>query len=247
MQGKFDTAQLSKIELSEPVIRKGDLLGIIVYSDNPNATALFNQAQTGGSGNGNGSGATASAGQSSSSGATAGSPASGGYLVDDKGNIELYALGVIHVDSLTKGQLRDTLDSRLKQYLTNPYVTVRFLNYKFTMLGEIARPGIYNIPGEHINLLEAIGLGGDLTFFGRRDNVLVMRETNGKREFARLDLTKPEIMASPYFNLQPNDVLYFEANRKKIAASDQTFYRTVTITTSIVSVVAILITLFRNN
>ena len=253
MQGKFDTAQLSRIALQEPVIRKGDLLSIVVYSDNPAATALFNQVQTGGSGNGGTSipSSGSSGGQggvsASSSGSTGGSPATGGYLVDDRGNIEFQGLGSIHVDSMSKSELKDTLNVRLKQFLSNPFVSVRFLNYKFTMLGEISRPGIYNIPGEHINLLEAIGLGGDLTFYGRRDNILIVRELNGKRTFSRLDLTKPEIMTSPYFNLQPNDVVYIEANRKKVAANDQTFYRTVTITTSIVSMLAIIITLFRNN
>ena len=256
MQGKFDTAALSKIDLKEPSIHKGDLLSILVYSDNPSATALFNQVQSGGSGNGGSSSTGASSGgttgglaggSTSSSGSTGGSAGSGGYLVDDKGNIEFQQLGVLHVDSMSKSQLKDTLEAKLKEFLSNPYVTVRFLNYKFTMLGEISHPGIYSIPGEHINLLEAFGLGGDLTFYARRDNVLIVRENNGKREFSRLDLTKPEIMASPYFNLQPNDVVYIEANRKKVAANDQTFYRTITVTTSVVSMLAIIITLFRNN
>jgi polysaccharide export outer membrane protein len=93
--------------------------------------------------------------------------------------------------------------------------------------------------------LEAIGLAGDLTFFGRRDNVLIMRENNGKREWARMDLTKPEIISSPYFYLQQNDVVYIEANKKKVVASDQVTTRNVSIAASIVSTLAILYSIFK--
>jgi polysaccharide export outer membrane protein len=114
------------------------------------------------------------------------------------------------------------------------------------MLGEVGRPGIYAIDGERINLFEALGVAGDMTFFGRRDNVLVIRETNGKRDFARLDLTKPEILASPYFYLQQNDVIIFEASKKKIAANDQTVVRNVSLAATVISVFAILYSIFRN-
>ena len=243
LQGTFDTARLAPIPFKEPVVQKGDLLGIAVYSDDPAATAVFNHQQTNGASGESTSGN--SSGTSPSSTAGVGSTNSSGYLVDEKGNIEFPELGLIHVDGLSRGQLKDTLEFKLTEFLKNPYTTIRFLNYKFTMLGEINHPGIFNIPGEHINLMEALGLGGDMTFFGRRDNILVIRENNGKREFGRLDLTKPEVMASPYFNLQPNDVVYVEANRKKIAASDQTTIRTITISTSIISTLALLYTLFK--
>jgi polysaccharide export outer membrane protein len=246
LQGKFDTAQLSKIDLKEPVIKRGDLLSIIVYSDNPEATALFNQAQIGNTPAGNSGGITGAAasalGASSSGG---GNPGSGGYLVDESGNIEFQGLGVIHVEGFLRRELKDSLEQRLKEFLKDPYCTIRFLNYRFTMLGEIARPGVFNIPGEHINLLEALGLGGDLTFYGRRDNILVIRENNGRREFGRVDLTKPEVMGSPYFNLQANDLVYIEATRKKVAANDQTAIRTITITTAVISTLALLYSLFR--
>jgi polysaccharide export outer membrane protein len=113
------------------------------------------------------------------------------------------------------------------------------------MLGEVARPGMYTIPGERLNILEAIGVAGDLTFYGRRDNVLVIRENNGKREFARLDLTKPEIMGSPYFYLQQNDLVIVEQNRKKVAANDQAAARNISIAATLVSTLAILYTIFK--
>jgi polysaccharide export outer membrane protein len=228
----------------EPIIRKGDLLSIIVFSDNPDATKIFNQSLI----------TTSSSGYASSAGNTSvtqglgtSSPSSPGYQVDDKGNIVFQGLGKLNVEGLTKAQLKDLLDSKLKDtLLKNPYYNIRFLNYKFTLMGEVAKPGIINIPGEKINLLEALALAGDMTYYGRRDNILVIRESNGKREFARLDITKPDIMVSPYFYLQQNDLIIVEANRKKAVASDQLTMRNVSIAATLVSVIGILYSIFRN-
>jgi len=255
MQGKFDTAKLSQVTISDPIIQKGDLISIIVYSDNPAATALYNQPLTGASSGGSSSPATTGANSNTGggTGSTSGvqqavaSPSSPGYLVDEDGNIQFQGLGVLHIEGLTKSQLKGLLDSKLKDtLLKNPYYTIRFLNYKFTMLGEVTRPGVFNIPGEHISLLDALGLAGDLTLYGRRDNVLIIRETGGKRAFQRLDLTSPEVMISPYFYLQQGDVVYVEPTKKKIIANDQATLRNVTITASVVSNLAILYSIFRN-
>jgi polysaccharide biosynthesis/export protein len=252
MQGTFDTAQLSLVKIPEATVRQGDLLSIVVYSDNPEATALFNQSvitysspssssssSSGGGGSGGGTGSTAGAMGPSS-------PTAPGYQVDENGNIQFQGLGILHVEGLTKTGLKDTLDLRLKNYLKNPYYNIRFLNYRFTMLGEVQRPGIFSIPGEHVSMLEALGLAGDLTLYGRRDNVLIIRENEGKREWARLDLTKPQIMSSPFFYLQQNDVVYVEATKRKITSTDQSTGRTVTIAATIVSTVAIIISLLKN-
>jgi polysaccharide export outer membrane protein len=247
MQGQFDTARLSQIEYKEPVIKKGDLLSIRVYSDNAAASAIYNEGGapvTPSTLSGPIAASSTASGPAESVGGTSSTP--GGYLVDERGNIELPQFGLFHVAELTRSELKDSLETRLKEFLHNAYVTIRFLNYRFTMLGEITHPGIFNIPGDHINLMEALGLGGDLTFFGRRDNILVIRENNGKREFGRLDLTKPEVMASPYFYLQPNDVVYIEANRKKIANNDQTTIRTISVSASVISTLALLYSIFRN-
>jgi polysaccharide export outer membrane protein len=244
MQGKFDTAALSKIVVKEPVIQKGDVLSIIVYSDNPEATKIYNQSliQVSGS-SGTGSAAGSMAG--TSSGLSGSSPSTAGYIVDENGNIEFQGLGRLHVDSLTRAQLKDTLNARLSNFLVNPYYSIRFLNAHFTMLGEVTKPGIYTIPGDRISLLEALGVAGDMTFYGRRDNIVVMRETLGKREWGRLDITKPDIMASPFYYLQSNDVVIVEPTRKKIAANDQTTIRNITIASTIVSTLAILYSIFR--
>ena len=242
MQGQFDTAKYSQLLPADPVIQKGDLLSIIVYSDNPEATKIYNQVLI----NTGSPGGAAVVGVSAAESTGGISPNSPGYPVDENGNIEMQGLGLLHVEGLTRSILKDTLNNRLKEYLTNAYFTIRFLNYKFTMLGEVTKPGIYSIPGDRVNILQALGIAGDMTFYGRRDNVLVIRETGGKREFARLDLTKPDIMGSPYYYLQQNDVVYFEANRKKVSANDQTLLRNVSIAASIISVFAILYGVFRN-
>ena len=241
MQGKFDTAKYSQVITADPVIQKGDLLSIIVYSDNPEATRIYNQVLI--------TGATAGASGASAAGVeglSGSAPTSAGYLVDEAGNIEFQGLGLLHVDGLTRGALKDTLDARLKTFLTNPYYIIRFLNYRFTMLGEVTRPGVYSISGDRLNLFQALGMAGDMTFFGRRDSVLVIRETDGKREFARLDLTKPEILGSPYFYVHPNDIVIFEATKNKVIANDQTTLRNLTIATSLVSIFAIIYTIVRN-
>jgi polysaccharide export outer membrane protein len=242
MQGQFDTAQLSQINAVEPIIRKGDILSIIVFSDNPEATKIYNQSliTAGGSSSGISSGGVAATG-----GLAGSNPSAPGYQVDQNGNIMFQGIGLIHVEGLTKADLKDTLDDRLTAFLQHPYYNIRFLNYKFTMLGEVAKPGLVNIPGERINLLEAIALAGDLTPYGRRDNVLVIRENNNKREFARLNLTKPEILKSPYFYLQQNDMVIVEPTRKKAAVNDVVTARNISLAATIVSTLAILYSIFR--
>jgi polysaccharide export outer membrane protein len=245
MQGQFDTAQLSQVNAVEPVIRKGDILSILVYSDNPEATRIYNQSliTTGMSVNGSSTSATGlSGGGTTVPGIT---PSAPGYQVDDKGDIVFQGIGLMHVEGLTKAQLKDTLDARLTPFLQHPYYNIRFLNYKFTMLGEVAKPGLVSIPGERINLLEAIALAGDLTFYGRRDNVLVIRENNNKREFARLDLTKPDIMKSPYFYLQQNDIVIVEPNKKKVEVNDVVTVRNISLAASLVTTFAVLYSIFK--
>jgi polysaccharide export outer membrane protein len=143
----------------------------------------------------------------------------------------------------------DTLNTQLDEKnggpLMNPYYTVRFLNSHFTLLGEVSRPGNFSIPGEHVNLFEGLGMAGDMTFFGRRDNILIIRINNGKREFQRLDLTKPDVFKSPYYFLQQGDIVYVEASRKKLAANDQVTARNVSLAATIISTLAIIYSIFK--
>jgi polysaccharide export outer membrane protein len=230
--GPFDTAKLSKINPVEPIIRKGDILSIIVFSDNPEATKIYNQSVV-----------SASSSISSSAGGSAATAA--GYQVDADGNIVFQGLGKLKVEGLTKAALKDTLDVRLSPYLKNPYYSIRFLNYQFTMMGEVYRPGVISIPGERINILEAIAMSGDLTPFANRDSVFIIRETNNKREFAWLNITKPEIMASPYFYVQQKDIIIVEPNKNKSAANDVVTARNISLALAFISTFAIVYTLFR--
>ena len=246
MQGQFDTAKLSQIKVTDPIIQKSDLVSIIVYSDNPDVTKIYNQPIIMASS----STPTSSSGSSETNtgaGLAGSSPTASGYIVDENGNIEFQGLGIIHIEGLTRNQLKELLDSKLKEFLKNPYYNIRFLNNRFTMLGEVNHPGVFSIPNDHINLLEAIGLAGEMTFFGRRDNITVIREQNGKREFGRINLLKPEAIVSPYFYLQQNDIVIFEQNNKKVAASDQLTTRNISIATSIVATLAIIYSIFKNN
>jgi polysaccharide export outer membrane protein len=137
------------------------------------------------------------------------------------------------------------LNDKIKDTLSNPYFIIRFESYRVTLIGEVAKPGQFVIPTEKVSLLEAIALAGDLTVYGRRDNVLVIREINGHRTFGRLDLRSPDVLNSPYFYLQPNDVVYVDLNKAKAAANDQVAVRNIAIGTSILSLVAILISVLR--
>lgn len=240
VRGPFDTAKLSVINPVEPIIRKGDILSIIVYSDNPDATKIYNQSLI----------TTANSSVIASSGVTQGiggtAPSAPGYQVDGDGNIVFQGLGKIYVNGLTKAALKDTLDARLGPYLQHPYYNIRFLNFKFTMMGEVAHPGIVSIPGERINILEAIALSGELTNYANRDSVFIIRENNNKREFAWMNLTKPEIMASPYFYIQQNDIIIVEPNKKKSVANDVVTARNISLALAFVSTFAVIYSIFHN-
>lgn len=238
VQGAFDTARLSKVQFKEPLIQRGDLLGITLYSDDATATAAImtqpvNKLQ-------DDAFAVNQSGSSTSSNLS-------GFLVNQEGEIKLYKLGTIHAEGLTRKQLADTL-ARLyvqQRLLINPFVDIKFLNKKITLIGEVAKPGTYAIPTDKISIFEAIGLAGDITVYGKRNNVLVVREANGTREFVQLDLSKPEVFASPYYYLQQNDMVIVDVAKNKGTINDQITVRNITIAASILSTIAIFINVFR--
>lgn len=242
LEGPIDSAALSRISQPDPVIQKGDLIGITVYSDNPEATAIFNQQMNTSLAAGASSGATTGTGSSST--------AMPGYLVDASGNIRFQLLGALHVEGLTRSGLETLLKEKLSgTYLSNPYFNIRFLNYKFTILGEVARQGVYSIPGESINILEALGMAGDLTLYGLKDSIMVVRETNGKRSVGYLNVSRPEVFSSPYYYLQQNDIVIVKANPQKPDVSEQTvtrnFSRAATVTSILLSLTLVLVQIFR--
>lgn len=185
-----------KAENLDPIIQTNDLLSISVSSPNPVATQIFNPTNPGAS-------------QAS------------GYLVNQDGFIEFPMLGQVKAAGLTKKQLKEDIARSIvkKQLLIDPVVTVRYLNYKVTVLGEVTRPTVVNVTDEKISLLEALGLAGDMTIFARRDNVLIIREVEGKRITKRVDLSSRELFTSPYYYLKSNDVVYVEPGKAKLAST----------------------------
>jgi polysaccharide export outer membrane protein len=139
------------------------------------------------------------------------------YLVDNEGDINFPVLGKIKVIGKTKTQLEDMLKSELKAYLKEePLVNVRFVNYKISVIGEVSRPNTFTVVNEKVNVLEALALAGDLTIFGKRENVKLIREhADGGKEIVIINLNDVELIRSPYFYLQQNDILYVEPNKAK--------------------------------
>ena len=192
-----DSSMLVKIANLEPIIHKNDLLSITVSSSNPELTQVFNV-------------------QNSSSQVA-------GYLVSQDGAIEFPLIGKINVDGTTKKQLKQAITQALieKQLVRDPIVDVRYLNYRVSILGEVAHPSVINVPSEKISVLEAISLAGDLTLTAKRDNVMLIRDEEGRKIFQRLNLNSSALFQSPYYYLRSNDILYIEPNRTKIASSSR--------------------------
>lgn len=169
-----------------------------------------------------------------------GGGSSSGYLVEIDGTINFPLLGKIKVAGLTRRQLIDLIQKRLEKegFIKNPVVTVRFLNFRISILGEVSRPGSYAISSERITLFEALSLAGDLTIHGRRNRVAVIREADGVRTILYHDLRSRDIFQSPDYYLKQNDMVYVEPNRVKAESSVQNQFTNVGTWISLVSFLA---------
>jgi polysaccharide biosynthesis/export protein len=181
----------------DPRIQPLDHLSIVVNTLNPETNLLFNSGVISNIG---GQGGQISTARSSEE----------GYRVDKEGFINFPILGKISVKGLTIEEATDKMTELLQAEAKNPIVNIKLQNFKFTVLGEVSAPNTYPIPVERINVIQALGLAGDLTIFGKRNNILLIREIEGERTTARLDLTSKEIFNSPYYYLQQNDIIYVE-------------------------------------
>lgn len=190
----------------EVYIHNDDLLAIMVNSKNPELALPFNMPMV-----------TYQLGSQS-----APQQRVLGYLVDTNGDIDFPILGKLHVAGLTRMQLTEMIKQRLIEgdLIKDPIVTVQFLNYKVSVMGEVNRPGSFNISGDRITLLEALSMAGDLTIYGRRDRVAVIREKDGKRTILFHDLRSADIFNSPCYYLQQNDIVYVEPNKSKAGQSE---------------------------
>jgi polysaccharide export outer membrane protein len=222
-----DTVVSTHADGIDPIIQKGDLLSISVSSLSPEVTNIFNAPNTPSS--------TGYVPANSLSQAV-------GYLVSQEGFIDFPMLGRLKAAGSGKEALKDTIEKELvdKKLLFDPIVTVRYLNFHVTVLGEVNRPGLVIIPNEQGTLLEAIGMAGDLTIYGKRDNVLLLRKEEGKQIVRRLDLNSKEILTSPYYYLKSNDVIYVQPDNNKVASVSQSRFLAPVILAALSFVVVIL-------
>jgi polysaccharide export outer membrane protein len=239
LQGDIDSTKYSQFKVPEQRIQKGDQISIAVFSDNAAASALFNIGSIPQSNAGAGMATAQSAGSGVSS-------AGNVYEVDQEGNIFFPQIGKLNVEGLTREGLTKLLDTKLKdKLLINPYYVIRFLNLKVTVFGDVNSPGVYPLIRENTNIFEALTLAGDMTFFGKRENVLIIREKDGKRVFARIDVTQPDVFNSPYYYLQQNDIVFVDMRKGKVNSQNQAWVQNITLGLSILTGVAFLINLFR--
>ena len=197
--------------LYDAKIMPKDLLTIVVSCTNPELAIPFNLTVA----------SNAGMAVSNSSYVTT-QPVLQPYLVDNEGNINFPVLGELKLGGLTKREAEQLIINKLKPYMKEtPIVTVRMVNYKISVIGEVTRPGTFTISNEKVNLLEALAMAGDMTVYGLRDNVKLIREdANGKQQIVTLDLNKAETILSPYYWLQQNDIVYVTPNKAKARNSD---------------------------
>ena len=198
-------------KLYDAKIMPKDLLTIVVSCTNPELAIPFNLTVA----------SNAGIAVSTSSYVTT-QPVLQPYLVDNEGNINFPVLGELKLGGLTKREAEQLIIDKLKPYMKEtPIVTVRMVNYKISVIGEVTRPGTFTISNEKVNLLEALAMAGDMTVYGLRDNVKLIREdANGKQQIVALDLNKAETILSPYYWLQQNDIVYVTPNKAKARNSD---------------------------
>lgn len=162
------------------------------------------------------------------------------YLVDKDGQIDLYLVGKIKVEGLGIEETKQKITAAIKPYLLDAIVNVRLLNFRFSVLGEVKNPGSYSIPHEKISILEALGYAGDMTFYGKRKNVKVYRDSAGAREIGIVNFNSKAVLTSPYFYLKRNDVLYVETN-SRLRQTENFYSRASLLVGMLSSIVAILV------
>jgi len=142
------------------------------------------------------------------------------YLIDYNGNIEFPVLGTLHIAGMTRIELTTMLKEKISIYAKDPIINIRLINFTVTVIGEVSSPGTFTIQSERISLPEALGMANDLTIYGQRENVLLIREVEGKKKFAKIDLTSVNAVSSPIYYLQQNDVIVVEPNNARIRSSN---------------------------
>lgn len=192
-QNPLDTSYRQQLGTVEVPFQNNDILSITISSLDAKASEDFNKPDL----------------------------ASKGYLINSDGEIELPMLGNIRAAGLTKKQLKEKITNTIlaKKLLVAPLVEIRFLNFEVTVLGEVGHPAVFTVPSEQITFVKALSLAGDLTIYGKRDNILLIREEDGVRRTRRININSSDFLNSEYYYLKPNDLIYVEPNKAKVATT----------------------------
>jgi polysaccharide export outer membrane protein len=214
-----------KANTYEIKIQPDDLLMVIVSAEDPESAMPFNLT-------------TVSVPSAVGMNTFVGQQSLQTYLVDANGCIDFPVLGKLSVAGLSRSELLQVLETRIAKYIKNPIINIRRMNFKISVQGEVTAPGTYTVNSDRITLIEAISLARDLTIYGKRNNVLIIREVNGVKSFNRVDITNADFINSPFYYLSQNDVVYVEPNKVRINGA-----AVGTNTGVIISVTSLLITL----
>jgi polysaccharide export outer membrane protein len=234
-----DTARYVPLKTIQPQvvrIQSSDILSIAVSSLSEESNKIFELPNTAG------------LHYTSFPGASAGQLQPLGYEVDSLGQVEAPLIGLVKLGGSTPAEAAAVIKKKLSVYLKEPTVNVRILNHRFTMLGEVNKPGTYSLLDNRTSIISALGMAGDLTTYAQRQNIVLIREENGKREEVRLNLLSQSILNSPYYYLRNGDIIYVEPSRVKANYNDRTYQMVpiaTTILSAVISVAALIINLAR--
>jgi polysaccharide export outer membrane protein len=212
-------------------IRPDDLLSIIVSAEDPEIAVPFNLR-------------TVSMVAPNRQDISRGQETMQLYLVDSNGNIEFPVLGKLKVGGLTRTEVQKMLHDKIALYIKNPIINFRIMNFKVSVQGEVTLPGTYTVNSERVTLIEALAMAKDLTIYGKRNNILIIREVDGVKTYNRVDITKADFINSPFYYLVQNDVIYVEPNKNKIngAAVGPNTGVLISITSLIITIITLIVT-----
>ena len=224
-------ATTEKANSYEIKIQPDDLLTIIVSADDPETAIPFNLS-------------TISVPTAGSVNAAQGQLTMQSYLVDASGTIDFPIIGKLTVGGLSRTEVMQLLEGKIAKYIKNPIINLRLMNFKVSVQGEVTNPVTYPVSSDRITLIEAISMASDLTIYGKRDNILVIREVNGVKAYNRVDITKADFIYSPFYYLAQNDVVYVEPNKTRIngAAVGANTGVIISVTSLLITVITLIIT-----
>lgn len=220
--------ELTKTQYTEPQIQPNDILQVSIQTiDAQSTSALSHSAAV------------------ASEASTNNIP---GYLVDKEGYIEMPLVGRVQVAGMTTSEARNAIREKAHKFYVEPVVNVKYANFTITVLGDVSQPGKKVINNEKVSIIDAIGLAGDLSPTGRRENVMLIHEEGGKQVFVRFNLNSSTIFQSPYFYLHPGDIVYVEPNKAKsrTVTTDTSKDRYITLTASLLSIAIAMLSILRN-